>query len=189
MPVEIGNHVVHTLSAHPTPPAFDGEEQRNVLRNHDEIRLWADYVHPGRGDYIYDDDGEHGGLHASASFVILGDYNADPCVGDAVPGAIEQLLDNPRVNDRDTPASDGAVERHAEADDPPLERCPPEPQYHTADFGWTARVDYALPSSNLQIQDSRVFWPTSDDEYAEIAASSDHHLVSVDVRVPTRGAR
>jgi hypothetical protein len=189
VPVEIGNHVVHTLNAHPTPPAFDGEEQRNVLRNHDEIRLWADYVHPARGDYLYDDDGETGGLDPGSSFVILGDYNADPCVGDSVPGAIEQLLDHPMVNDRNTPSSEGAVERHAEANDPPLQRCEPEPQFHTADFGWTARVDYALPSNNLQIVDSNVFWPTSDEPLAEVAASSDHHLVSVDLRVPTRGGR
>ncbi len=189
VPVQIGNHVIHTLNAHPTPPAFDGPEQRNVLRNHDEIRLWADYVHPARGGYLYDDEGQTGGLRPGASFVILGDYNADPCVGNSVPGAIEQLLDHPRVNDRNTPASEGAVERHAEAADPPLERCPPQPEHHTADFGWTARVDYALPSNNLQIVDSRVFWPTSDDPWAEIAASSDHHLVWVDVRVPTRGAR
>ena len=189
VPVKIGNHVVHTLNAHPTPPAFDGEEQRNVLRNHDEIRLWADYIHPARSGYIYDDDGGTGGLHPGASFVILGDYNADPCVGDSVPGAIEQLLDHPMVNDRDTPDSEGAPERHAEADDPPEQRCEAEPEFHTADFRWTARVDYALPSNNLQILDSSVFWPTSDHVLAEVAASSDHHLVSVDLRIPTRGSQ
>ena len=31
-------------SAIPTPPAFDGEEDRNGRRNHDEIRFWVDYV-------------------------------------------------------------------------------------------------------------------------------------------------
>lgn len=35
---------VHMLLHHPTPPAFDGAEGRNHLRNHDEIRLFADYV-------------------------------------------------------------------------------------------------------------------------------------------------
>jgi hypothetical protein len=35
---------VHMLLHHPTPPAFDGEEGRNLRRNHDEIRLFADYV-------------------------------------------------------------------------------------------------------------------------------------------------
>ncbi len=201
VPIQVGNHVVHTLSAHPTPPAFDGEEQRNVLRNHDEIRLWADYVHPGRGDYLYDDayhhsdgeQGERGGLHPGASFVILGDYNADPCIADSVPGAIDQLLDNPRINDRNPPDSEGGPERYEDMNgEEGTEECPAQPQYHTAEFSWTTiRVDYALPSNNLQIVDSSVFWPTpeQDPEYAELVESSDHRLVTVDVRVPTRGAR
>ena len=40
---------VHVLASHPTPPTFDGAEDRNGRRNHDEIRFWADYVSPGRG--------------------------------------------------------------------------------------------------------------------------------------------
>lgn len=35
---------VHMLLHHPTPPAFDGREGRNLLRNHDEIRLFSDYI-------------------------------------------------------------------------------------------------------------------------------------------------
>ena len=37
---------LHLLCAHPTPPVFDGPEDRNGRRNHDEIRFWADYVDP-----------------------------------------------------------------------------------------------------------------------------------------------
>src|SRR2546430_1237691 len=56
VPVRTGRgETVHLLAAHPTPPGFDGPEQRNVLRNHDEIRFWADYVDPRAGGYIYDD--------------------------------------------------------------------------------------------------------------------------------------
>ncbi len=198
VPIQIGNNVVHALSAHPTPPAFDGPEQRNVLRNHDEIRLWADYIHPGRGDYLYDDEyvqsageeGQTGGMKGGTSFVILGDYNADPCLGGSVPGAIEQLLDNPRVNDRNTPWSEGGPETWEERGLESPEDCLAEPEYHTANFGFsTVRVDYALPSNDLQILDSRVFWPTSDDPWRELADQSDHYMVWVDVRVPTKGAR
>ena len=35
---------VHFLVSHPTPPVFDGPEDRNGKRNFDEIRFWADYV-------------------------------------------------------------------------------------------------------------------------------------------------
>ena len=49
VPIEIGGKTVHFLVSHPTPPVFDGPEDRNGTRNHDEIRFWADYRGPGRG--------------------------------------------------------------------------------------------------------------------------------------------
>jgi hypothetical protein len=52
--VLVDGEVIHLLTAHPTPPTFDGPEDRNGLRNADEIRLVADYVTPGAGGYIYD---------------------------------------------------------------------------------------------------------------------------------------
>ena len=58
VPVKIDNGTVHFLVSHPTPPVFDGPEDRNGTRNHDEIRFWADYVDPARSGYIYDDDGD-----------------------------------------------------------------------------------------------------------------------------------
>ena len=44
LPVRIGRRTVHVLASHPTPPTFDGPEDRNGTRNHDEIRFWAEYV-------------------------------------------------------------------------------------------------------------------------------------------------
>ena len=32
-----------SVGSHPTPPVFDGPEDRNGRRNHDEVRLVADY--------------------------------------------------------------------------------------------------------------------------------------------------
>ena len=29
---------------HPTPPVFDGPDDHNGTRNHDEIRFWSDYI-------------------------------------------------------------------------------------------------------------------------------------------------
>ena len=91
---------VHFLVSHPTPPVFDGPEDRNGRRNHDEIRLWADYISPGRAGYLYDDAGRRGGLKPGSLFVIAGDQNSDPNDGDSIPGAAQQLLDNPLVNTR-----------------------------------------------------------------------------------------
>jgi hypothetical protein len=83
LPVLVGGKVIHTLVSHPTPPVFDGPEDRNGTRNHDEIRLWSDYVLPSRSGYIYDDEGRRGGLKAGARFVIMGDQNADPSMATA----------------------------------------------------------------------------------------------------------
>jgi hypothetical protein len=53
IPMDIGNKKVHFLVSHPTPPVFDGPEDRNGKRNFDEIRFWAVYISPGcRSRYI-----------------------------------------------------------------------------------------------------------------------------------------
>ena len=52
LPIEICGTTFHFLVSHPTPPVFDGPEDRNGRRNHDEIRLWADYITPGAADYL-----------------------------------------------------------------------------------------------------------------------------------------
>src|SRR5690606_32022386 len=99
LPVSIGKRTVHFLVSHPTPPTFDGAEDRNGRRNNDEIRFWADYIgSPARSAYIYDDDGGTGGLKPGELFVIAGDQNSDPHDGDSVEGSIEALLNHPRVN-------------------------------------------------------------------------------------------
>jgi hypothetical protein len=88
VPIEIDHETVHFLVAHPTPPVFDGPEDRNGRRTFDEIRFWADYIsRPSRGRYIYDDKGERGGLRPGERFVIAGDQNSDPLDGDSIPGA------------------------------------------------------------------------------------------------------
>src|SRR5690606_9713190 len=111
LPILIGRRPVHLLVSPPTPPAFDGDEDRNGRRNHDEIRFWADYIRGGPWSrYIYDDRGRRGGLRPGSDFVLAGDLNADPYDGDSHDHAVRQLLDHPRVDDRFVPASSGAVE-------------------------------------------------------------------------------
>jgi hypothetical protein len=193
VPVDVGGKIVHVLAAHPTPPTFDGPEDRNGRRNHDEIRFWADYVGPPqRSAYIYDDEGGTGGLKPGERFVVVGDYNADPHDGDSLDGAINQLLDHPRVNTSTTPASAGAVEQAALQGGANLTHRG-DPAFDTADFADGApgnlRVDYVLPSRSLRILDAGVFWPTSDDPLFRLVGTfpfptSDHRLVWVDVRLP-----
>lgn len=191
VPIRIGHTTLHVLASHPTPPSFDGTEKRNQRRNHDEIRLWADYLRPGRSSaWIVDDKGERGGLHPSEPFVVLGDLNADPVDGDSWPGAIDQLLNHPRIQDP-RPSSLGAVEaaqlqggQNADHSGKAL--------YDTADFSEPApgnlRVDYVLPAKTLQVVSSAVYWPERAAAGSELTGehpfpSSDHRLVRVDLRL------
>jgi hypothetical protein len=191
LPIKIGRETVHFLVSHPTPPVFDGPEDRNGTRNFDEIRFWADYINPRAGRYIYDDSGRKGGLKHGEQFVIAGDQNSDPLDGDSIPGSIQQLLENRRVNTSATPSSEGAVEQSAlQGDANATHRS--DPKFDTADFADTApgnlRADYVLPSRELRIVDSQVFWPLSSDPLFALVGTfpfpgSDHRLVWVTVRV------
>jgi 3-phytase len=188
VPVTVGKRTVHVLAAHPTPPTFDGPEDRNGRRNHDEIRFWADYVTPGKASYIYDDAGARGGLNPSEAFVILGDYNADPADGDSYDGAIHQLLDNKRIVDPQA-TSEGAVEAARLQGGANLTHRG-DPKYDTADFSDTApgnlRVDYTLLSRHFSVRDAGVFWPVQADPLFRLTGvfpfpTSDHRLVWADV--------
>ena len=192
LPVVIGGRAVHFLTSHPTPPVFDGPEDRNGTRNFDEIRLWADYITPWKSGYIYDDGGRTGGLKRGARFVIAGDQNSDPLDGDSIPGAIQQLLDHNLVNTSSTPTSPGAVEQNALQGGANLTH-KSDPKFDTADFADTTpgnlRADYVLPRKNVKITGSGVFWPLRTDPLFRLVGvfpfpTSDHRLVWVDVKAP-----
>ncbi|GJM25703.1 MAG: endonuclease [Phycisphaerae bacterium] len=165
IPITIEGKTLHLLCSHPTPPVFDGKEDRNGRRNFDEIRLWADYISGSeQAKYIKDDQGKSAALPPSESFIILGDLNADPTKDPAPYGqpAINQLLNHPRIK----------------ANTPKL------PKEKTCEFG---RIDYALPSTDLAIKESGVFAPTNDDELRRLvgdrSASSDHRIVWIDIQL------
>lgn len=180
VPIRIGDVVVHVLAAHPTPPVFDGPEDRNGRRNFDEIRLLADYIRGGdAATWIVDDAGVAGGLQAAAPFVVMGDMNADPQRSEAPYGvpAIRQFLDLPRVVDPE-PAGAGAAGQEAPGP-------PGFPERRTTGFG---RVDYVLPSRELKVRDAGVFWPAHGDPLRALVdepePASDHQLVWVDLLLP-----
>ncbi len=186
IPVQVGDEVIHFLVSHPTPPVFDGPEDRNGLRNHDEIRLWADYLDPNSSHYIYDDNGVNGGLNEGAHFVIAGDLNADPVDGDSSSAAILQLLDHPLIDSSCTPSSDGSREALETQGGKNLEHRG-DPSTDTGDFNdrytGNMRIDYVLPSVTLEVNDCGVFWPSGGQPGHELIGFSDHRLVWMDVRI------
>ena len=189
VPIQVGERKLHVLCSHPTPPTFDGAEDRNGRRNHDEIRFWVDYIQPGDGGYIYDDAGARGGIRAGESFVIVGDLNGDAADGDGKQG-IQLLLNSPQVQAAPAPESKGATQqaklqggRNAQhrgsASQDTLDAA-------DRDGPGNLRLDYVLPSKNLEIVASGVFWPENTDSLFRLVGtfpfpSSDHRLVWVDL--------
>ena len=184
--VNINEKPIHFLVSHPTPPVFDGPEDRNGTRNHDEIRLWADYVDPQRSAYIYDDTGISGGLPDNSRFVIAGDLNADPVDGDSGTGAIAQLLAHRKVDASCVPLSEGAEEASRIQAGKNLEQTG-NPAADTGDFNdkytGNMRIDYVLPSATLKVAGCGVFWPASNQPGHELIDVSDHHLVWLDIEM------
>ncbi|MCH2189858.1 MAG: endonuclease/exonuclease/phosphatase family protein [Gammaproteobacteria bacterium] len=175
IPINTPKGVIHIIAAHPTPPTFDGSEDRNGKRNHDEIRFISDYL--SSEPYIYDDQGRKGGIDQGSRFVVLGDLNSSPTEGESIKTGIKGLLDHALIDSSCEPKSTAGKNARPENQ---------YAEYHTA--AWGLRVDYALPSrEGLTVVNCGLYWPTkSSPEYSLIAdrkSSSDHRLVWVDVRL------
>ena len=184
VPIETPVGTLHLLASHPTPPTFDGPEDRNGKRNADEIRLWREYISPGAKPWLCDDAGRCGGLAADVRFVIAGDLNNDPVDGDGHHDAILELLEHPRVLRMATPRSAGGEAKARDYAAAGILRRG-SPAHVTGDFGprvGALRLDYVLPSSGFALAGSGVFWPAPGDADAAIADGSDHQLVWVDLR-------
>lgn len=165
--VMIGQKPLHILGFSATPPVFDGPEDRNGRRNHDEIVFWLTHF-------------------PDAPFVLAGNANLDPLDSDGRLEAIRELLASPRLQDP-LPASPGgpaagqsgsnAVHRG----DPALDTA----DWPDLDGPGNLRVDYVLPSADLDVEDAGVFWPGPGNPMAETAAAaSRHRLVWVDIDLP-----
>lgn len=192
VPVEVRGQTLHLLASHPTPPVFDGPEDRNGRRNWDEIRLWADYLTGcDAAMWLVDDQGKRGGLAQEAAFVLLGDLNADPLQGDKLEGesknAIHLLLDHPRVQPILPVSAGDRPPRLPSAGRPPYPPYAGDPRSRTSDYG---RLDYVLPSRNLEVAGAGVYFPADDDPRRALVLgehrASDHNLVYVDLRFPPK---
>ncbi|MCX7566529.1 endonuclease/exonuclease/phosphatase family protein [Sulfitobacter sp. F26169L] len=81
------------MTFHATPPVYDGPEDRNGRRNHDEAAFWL--------HYMVDDK-------SGLPFVLSGTSNTDPARGNGRPAAMIALLDHPKLQNPfdDTPTAD-----------------------------------------------------------------------------------
>jgi endonuclease/exonuclease/phosphatase family metal-dependent hydrolase len=179
IPARLPGHTLRLLVSHPTPPVFDGDEDRNGRRNFDEIGFWSAYLDDS--PWLYDDRGVNGGYNSDEAFLIIGDLNARPDASDGVyegKPAVQQLLQHARVQDTGGRlTSAGALAGREPGPPSYLERS-------TAVFSGGWRLDYLLPSTDVTVADGGVFWPDpgEDPEAAALAeAASDHRLIWLDL--------
>lgn len=168
VPVLLPSGPVYLLVSQAGPPVFDGPEDRNGLRNGDEIAFWTRYI---AGDMF---NGQ--GLR-SARFVLAAGLNNDPQDGDGLKPTLDELLGRPELIDPE-PRSEGA----ALAADPDHLG---DPGLDTVDWGadpgpGNLRVSYILPSVDFEVVKSGVHWPT---ESASERTGTPHRPVWVDLQV------
>lgn len=94
VPIDLPIGRLHLLAFAATPPVFDGPEDRNGLRNRDELRLWTEVLNGAFGE-------------VPDSFVIAGNANLDPTAGDGLRDAMVDFLADRRLQDPlpDTPTA------------------------------------------------------------------------------------
>ncbi|MBK0326301.1 endonuclease/exonuclease/phosphatase family protein [Rhodobacteraceae bacterium F11138] len=164
VPIRLPNdEILEVLTFHATPPVFDGAEDRNGRRNHDEILFWRAVL-----------DGEFG--PPPKRFVLTGQANLDPHDSEGRLVAIRGLLADARLQDP-APASAGA------ATAPDQGHAGPN-ALDTVDWQRVGRmrVDYVLPSADWRVIDSGVFWPAPGSKgHAVAITASRHRMVWVDL--------
>jgi hypothetical protein len=156
---------LHLLIWSATPPVFDGPRDRNGRRNHDEAAFWLRLM-----------DGTLPFAPPPTPFLLMGDAKLDPTDGDGRPEAIAALLTDPRLQNPAPKGQDRRVDAAHKGD----------PAMDTAlyDFGGL-RVDYILPSADVNVQTAGVDWPQASSPAAEIRGlASRHRPVWVDIALP-----
>ncbi|TNF59212.1 MAG: endonuclease/exonuclease/phosphatase family protein [Rhodobacteraceae bacterium] len=167
LPFQLPGGRLDVMAFHAGPPVFDGPEDANGRRNHDEILFWQRVL-----------DGQVG-TPPPGPFVIAGSANLDAQDSDGRREAIRALLADPRLQDP-APQSAGAAQAGAQGHAGP-------DALDSVDWPEVGRlrVDYVLPSAGLRVLGSGVFWPAPGEAGHEDAlAASRHRLVWVDIDWP-----
>ena len=164
VPILVEGRTLNLMTFHASPPVFDGPEDRNGRRNHDEIVFWLKYL-----DGTFGDD-------PAASFIIAGNANLDPVDGDGRKSAITDLLTDPRLQDPAPKRAGAPQQGEGHSGDPSLDTVAwpsPDPGH--------LRVSYILPSADLRVTASGILWPEDGPMAEVVGAASRHRLIWVDL--------
>ena len=193
VPIIVNGEPIHLLLSHPTPPVFDTFSDTNLIRNKYEVMFWKHYIE--NPNWIYDDNGKRGGLDgANQKFIIMGDLNADNLNSNNNENSrigIKALASSPLVNSEfatgsKIPTSNGGMNEKNNNQHQ-------KPEARTSTFG--LRVDWTLPSKNLEIENSGVYWQAEGEPGRKLFndkrigqgwskwISSDHRMVWVDLNL------
>ena len=149
---------VTVLATHAGTPVFDGPEDRNGIRNADELRFWQ---------LVLDGWQPTPEWSLPDAFVLAGTLNVDPMSGEGHRDVLRALLDHPGVQEVTPTGARGAA---------------------TADWAdpvpGDLRVDYILPAATLTVTGHGMLWPTADEDPAlheMVGTASDHRLIWVDL--------
>lgn len=167
VPIKLpGGKSLRLLVFYASPPAFDGPEDRNGRRNHDEAAFWLRLI--------------EGGLEMpppTAPFVLVGQTSLDPMDGGGRAEALRALLAHPALQDPEPRSDHGRVEP-GQAGDPALDTA-------LYDGLGGLRVEVILPSAEAAVEGAGVIWPREGEALAETwAAASRHSPIWVDLALP-----
>lgn len=181
VPIYIDSDTLHILGLHPQNGLGDGSELRNSLKNYDELGFFSYYLN---GYPFKDDKGRLEKFNASQPFVIVGDFNSNPVWNGSLSSFSSlQLLNHPKIHNEVAwgkwiPSSRYGRELQKE-----------EIRFATRkkSNGILERIDYVLPSANLKVVGSGIYWPSSLELQSRLfdanGMGSDHRLVYVDIEL------
>jgi hypothetical protein len=154
------------LAYYATPPVFDGPEDRNGRRNHDETAFWLQLL-----------DGTLSQPPPEKPFVVLGQPNLDPADGEGLPDAVQALLTSDKLQDP-APRGNSFTPDQSQRGDPALDTA-------LYDKIGGLRVEVVLPSRDLTVEAAGILRPPPDDPMAKILTEASRHWpVWVDLSLP-----
>jgi hypothetical protein len=159
-------HSLRLLAYYATPPVFDGPEDRNGKRNHDETAFWSALL-----------AGKLPQPPPAKPFVILGQSNLDPEDGEGLPDALQALLRNPALQDSEPRAPSFTPDKGQKGD----------AALDTAFYPQTGglRVEVILPSSDLKILSAGILRDPPETAFGQtLTAASRHWPLWVTLELP-----
>ena len=167
VPLDLGNGAtLRLLVWYAPPPVFDGPEDRNGRRNHDEAAFWLRLM-----------DGDLPFPPPDDPFILLGQSNLDPLDGQGRRAAMQALLSHKALQDPEPRGTSGRSDP-GQTGDPALDTA-------LYDGIGGLRVEVILPSASLNVSAAGMLSPPDGDQMAAtLTTASRHWPIWVEITQP-----